>query len=695
MAHIGVLKELERRRIPIDYIAGTSVGSIIGGLYASGMDANEIETIITQSEIDEIFRDHIDRRNTSIRRKSDHRVFQVDKELGIKEGQDGKKKIHLPSGFKQGQKLSLFLDKLFLPVADINDFDLLPTPFRAVATDIATSEAVVLGSGDITTAIRASMSIPAVFSAVDYDGRILVDGGISNNLPVDVVREMGADIVIAVDIGSHLIGKQKLSSAVGISLQLTSILVRRTTDDQIESLTKDDILIQPDLKGFSNTDFKDAAEIIPNGVSATQAQEKVLSRLVLSEKGYEQYALSRTHNQDAQTPIIAFIEVDNDTPLADDFIRARIEQKTGEPLDFKQLERDISVLHGMGVFKNVDYIVINRDGQNGLLVRARQKPWGPNYLEFGFSYSSDLASDNNLSFLLGYTVTPTNERNGEWRSLVKLGVERGLLTEYHQPLSLTSPYYVDGQLALTSRIFNEFSEDRKISTTRVDELRATVSLGREYDNWGDFRISLNQYTSKANLETGVPINALDDVRGGEIVARFLSDTLDHTFFPTSGMTSRLRWVSSRDDLGADYEFEKGLVDVLGVTTFASKHTVFLGARYGATYSGQAPIQNGFRLGGLFNLPGFVDNELSGQNVYLLRTAYQRKLPAHLGIPHYAGATLQYGDVTAERDDLNLENGISAAAAWVAWKTILGPVYLGYGEADSGSNSFYFNVGGHF
>ena len=694
-AHIGVLRELERMRIPIDYIAGTSVGSIIGGLYASGMGVDEIENIITRSNIDEIFKDHQARKDMSIRRKVDHRVFQLDKELGIKKDAEGSRKIHLPSGLKQGQKLSLFLDKLFLPVADIDNFDLFPIPFRAVATDISSSEVVVLGGGNITTAIRASMSVPAIFSAVELDGRILVDGGISNNLPVDVVRSMGADVVIAVDIGSHLISRQKLSNALEISLQLTSILVRRTTAEQIALLTAGDILIQPDLQGYSSIDFKDAAQLIPEGESVTQTREHELTRLALSEKRFEQHFLSRETRHESSLPVIAFIEVDNDTALADAFILAKIEQPIDEALDFDQLERDISVLHGMGIFKSVDYSVVHKGGQSGLQIRARQKPWGPNYLEFGFSYSSDLASDNNLSFKLGYTVTPTNARNGEWRSAIGLGVERGILTEYHQPLSIDSPYYVNGRLALSSRLFNEFSGEQKISTTRVEELRASLSVGREYDNWGDARLSVNQYSSDADLETGVPINPIEGVRGGEIEARFLSDTLDHTFFPSEGLRSQLRWISSRDGLGADYEFEKGLVDVLGVTTFAGKHSVFLGGRFGSTYSGSAPVQNGFRLGGLFNLPGFTDRELSGQNVYLLRTAYQRKLKERFGVPHYAGVTLQYGDISASRDELSLNDGITSLAVWGGWKTIIGPVFLGYGRADTGRDSFYLNVGAHF
>jgi NTE family protein len=694
-AHIGVLKELERQRIPIDYIAGTSVGSIIGALYASGMDIGVIEEVITNSNIDEIFQDHQSRKDTSLRRKFDHRIFQLDKQIGVKKGKGDTGGIHSPSGLKQGQKLTLFLDKLFLPVTDINDFDQLPIPFRAVATDIVTSEPIVLGSGNITTAVRASMSIPAVFSAVEYQDHLLVDGGISNNLPIDVVRKMGADVVIAVDIGSPLISKKKLTNALDISLQLTSILVRRTTQEQINSLSPDDILIKPGLGDFSALNFRDSAKIIPLGVTATQDFSEKLEQLALSAGDYHQHYLSRVESGDGQSPVIAFLEVVNDTSLADEFILSKLRQQAGEPLDFARLEKDISILYGMGIFKSVNYTVVQKGGETGLVIHALQKPWGPNYLEFGFSYSSNMSSENNLSFVLGYTVTPTNERNGEWRSIVKLGREQGLFSEYHQPLSMNSPYFVNGQIALTSRIFNEFKDGSKISTSRVDEARVAVALGREYDNWGDFRIGLNQYGSDANLETGIASETVEDTRGGEIFARFRSDTMDHTFFPTSGARSLIRWVNSRADLGADNEFEKGLVDVLGVSTFGGHHTLFLGARYGSTYSGTAPIQNGFRLGGLFDMPGFTENELSGQNVYLLRSAYQRKLSSRFGVSPYVGASLQYGSIAAERENLNLSDGITSASAWLGWKTIIGPVFLGYGYADAGDSSFYLEIGGHF
>ena len=209
-AHIGVLKELERQRISVDYIAGTSIGAIIGGMYASGMTTEDMEQVLRNTDWDDIFKDHPPRRDSSMRRKFDDRIFQVNKELGIKDG-----KVKLPSGFIQGQKLQLLLDKLFLPVADIQNFDELSIPFRAVATDITTSEAVVLDRGSLATAIRASMSVPSVFATVRHQGRILVDGGISNNLPVDVVRKMGADVVIAVDIGTPLLKRDQLESAVG------------------------------------------------------------------------------------------------------------------------------------------------------------------------------------------------------------------------------------------------------------------------------------------------------------------------------------------------------------------------------------------------------------------------------------------------------------------------------------------------
>lgn len=685
-AHIGVLRELERQRIPIDYIAGTSIGAIVGALYAAGRSTEEIEQVLVTTDWDDIFKDKPPRRDAAMRRKFDDRVFQINKELGIKEG-----RVRLPSGFIQGQKLQLLLDRLFLPVADVRNFDQLSVPFRAVATDLATSRAVVLRQGSLSTAVRASMSVPSVFATVKYGGHILVDGGISNNLPVDVVREMGADVVIAVDIGTPLLEQKDLDSAIGVALQLSNILVRRTTEAQIATLSDKDILITPELGRFSSADFKGAGAIVPNGVEAARAQAKRLVQLALPSEDARQRLVRRTE-ADHAPPVISFIRINNDSPLADDFIRSKLQQELDQPLDFKQLERDIGVIYGLEIFQTVDYAVVEADGETGLVLNTQQKPWGPRYLQFGLRFSSDVSDENNLAFTLGYTVTPLNMWNGEWRTLLQLGEEPGLGTEFNQPLGMGSPYYANLRLFYTNERFNVFEDGVRINQTRVRKTGLTASLGREFGAWADLRAGLTRFISESEVQIGEP--AESDVDGGEFTARLLVDTLDSAFFPTNGLFGFTGWRGSRTGLGADNDFDQALFDLAGAASWRS-HTLLLGGRYLATVKGEAPIQSGFRMGGLFNLPGYIENELSGQNLYLLRGGYMRRLVNLFATSPYLGLTVQYGQVSQREEDLDLSDGIVAGAVWLGWQSLIGPLYVGYGQADTGNRSLYLILGSSF
>lgn len=685
-AHIGVLRELERQRIPIDYIAGTSMGAIVGGLYASGVRTAEIEQVLIETDWDDIFKDRPPRRDASIRRKFDDRVFQINKELGIKDGS-----VRLPSGLIQGQKLQLLLDRLFLPVADAQDFDQLPIPFRAVATDLATGHPAILGQGSLSTAIRASMSVPSVFATVKYGEQILVDGGISNNLPVDVVRDMGADVVIAVDIGTPLLTQDELESAIGVTHQLSNILVRRTTNAQIANLHNEDILITPELGGFSSADFKGAKKIVPNGVEATRALAGRLAPLALT---LEQTPARQTGADESPPPVVSFIRIENDSPLADAYLQSKLTQRLGQPLDFDQLEKDIGIIYGLEIFQTIDYAVVQESGETGLVLRVRQKPWGPRYLQFGLRFSSDLADENNLAVTLGYTVTPLNLWNGEWRTILQLGEEPGLATEFNQPLGVNSAYYTNIRLGYSNKRFNIFEDGVKINQTRVRKTEVIGSFGREFGAWGDLRVGVTRFISKSEVKVGVPAEPNAEVDGGEFFARVFTDTLDSAFFPSSGVLGLAGWRGSRTELGADSEFDQALFDLNGAVSWHS-HTLQLGARYLSTVQGQAPIQSSFRLGGLFDLPGFVENELSGQNLYLLRTGYMRKLSNLFSTSPYLGLTVQYGQVAQTEEELDLSDGIVAGSVWLGWDSFIGPLYVGYGQADTGNQSFYLILGSSF
>ena len=684
-AHIGVLRELERMRIPVDIITGTSIGAIVGGMYASGLDTDAIERLLTHTDWKSLFKDSPPRQERAFRRKVEERAFQIDKEIGLRSGE-----LALPTGIIQGNDLQLLLEREFLSVSDIRDFDDLPIPFRSIATDITTSEAVVLGSGKMSSSVRASMSIPAILSVVDIDGRVLVDGGISNNLPVDVDREMGADIIIAVDVGSHLLSQDKLVSALSITYQLTGILVRRTTQEQIRKLTENDILISPDLGSFSSADFQTAISLVEKGVEAVVAQRDKLAEIALDDTGYANHKAARRGIVDKQ-PAIAFVEVENGTDVSDELLTSRIRQPIGEPLDIAKLEKDIGEIYGMGIFQSVSYTLVERDGETGLKITASPKPWGPNYLQLGLSLNSDFSETSELVLRLGYLTAPLNSWNGESRFAITLGRETGALAEFYQPLGLNTPYFLSTTLSHRNRKINVFEDGLKVDQVDSQTTGLSFALGRNLGHTGDIQLGLTRSYTDNRSEFGREDDLYVAENGGQAIALLRIDTLDDLHFPRSGRFSRFAWRDSLEALGADREYDQGLLDVFSVFS-RSDHTFQLGARYYSTIEGSAPIQDVFRTGGLFEFPGFFDNELSGQNYYLLRSGYMTNLVDFPGPSPHFGVVLNYGQFADQPDGLSLSDGIYAGALWLGWDTPIGGIYVGYGAADTGDSTLYLKVG---
>jgi len=684
-AHIGVLRELERQNIHIDYIAGTSMGAIVGGLYASGMTVDQIDKAYRSIDWTDVLNDSPPRQELSMRRKFDQSVFQLDKKIGIKDG-----KIDLPAGVIRGQKMELVLQKLLMHVAEVNDFDQLPTPFRAVASDIASNQAVIIGSGSMAQALRASMAVPGVFTPVKIDDKLLVDGGITNNLPVDVVRKLGADIVIAVDIGSPLLKMEGSVSVITIAEQLTNILVRRTTEEQIKTLSSNDILITPDLGNFSSGNFAISASLIKKGEEATKADLSRLSKLA-SAKPADSNEHDLCPSCQQALPVISYIRVDNDSKIDNDFLRSMLQQKTGQPLDVPTLENDIGRIYGLGTFDSVQYDLEKNGEDIGLVLNVREQPWGPNYLQFGLSMSSDFAKSNRFSIRFGYTKMPINKLNGEWRTIFSLGEEPGIETDLFQPLAIGSPWFVNPSVFALTNKFNILEGDDIFAETRVLRIGGAVSLGRQFSSLGDMRLGLRRYTGNTEVIIGDPDIPEQDIDAGEIFINARYDSLDDIFFPRHGVKGRLGWLGSRTELGAENDFDQAMAKVLAAKTWG-KHTMHLGGRILTTYNGVAPIQNYFRLGGLFSLPGYSENELAAQNAVLFNTGYLRAFKPMLTMPTYLGATLQYGNIFQVKEDIDLSDLKLAGSLYLGMESVIGPLYIGYGVAEGGSRRVYFTIG---
>src|SRR5690554_4562358 len=374
MAHVGVLRVLEEMRVPVDVVVGTSAGSAVAALYASGMSVSEIEQRFLELDWLSSFRDDPGRAFKPVRRKQDDWRLPLVPGLGV-----STQGVRLGGGLVTGQNLGFILNELTRNAALVDNFDQLPIPFRAVATDLETGEEVVIGDGNLAEAIRASMSIPGVYAPVERSGRLLVDGGVANNLPVSVARDMGADVIIAVDITDPLLTNEQMQEAFSVVGQLTTMMTRRNTDNQLALLTDKDILIYPDLEGRTSADFFDGPVLFELGATAAREHAVELNRLTVSDEDWAQWRGTLGGGIQELGPL-ARIELRKGERLASDFLRERIRQQEGEPLDVERLEDDLKRIYGLGYYETVSWSMQSSAEGPELMVRTREKSWGPNYL---------------------------------------------------------------------------------------------------------------------------------------------------------------------------------------------------------------------------------------------------------------------------------------------------------------------------
>jgi len=687
-AHIGVLKVLEREHIPIDYIAGTSMGSIVGGMYASGMPPEEIEAKLIAVDWDDVFEDKIDRENRSFRRKSDDRLWLIDRKPGYSDG-----KLKLPSGLVQGQKINNLLTALTLHVADIDDFDDLGIPFRAVAADIRTGEKVVLGSGSLAMAIRASMSIPAIMSPVAWGDMLLVDGGIASNLPIETVRAMGADIIIAVDISTPLKKEDVAQSIFTVAEQLSGFLTRRNVEAELRTLGERDILLIPELGDIESAQFDRIDEAVPTGLQAAEENVAALRAFALNVEAYDAHVAARSQPK-SEVPTIEFVRFENESKLSEEFLVAKLEiPRLGQTMDVERLEKNIDVLYGLELFSNVSYQLLQEDGEHGLEIHVVPKSWGPDYLQFGVELRSSFSGNGVFNVKASLLKTAMNSWNGEWRTGISVGVEPAFLTDFYQPLGIRSRWFAGASALLDQFNVNVFQP----GTNNVEEqfgikrLAASIYGGREFGTWGRGILTYSRGRGEREIRIGDPSTPDQNFDIGELSFALEVDELDDLYFPTHGYIARAIYKTNQTSLGSDQDYDQALFRG-GFARSWGRNTFEGGIDYRTTVSGDAPLERRFRGGGLFNFSGFEFNQLSGQHYGRLIGTYRRELlQVGLGVL-WAGTSIEYGNVWENRDDIDIGDGIFAGSVFLGAQTLLGPLHFGYGLAEGGASSFYFYLG---
>jgi NTE family protein len=692
IAHISVLRTIEELGVPVDCVAGTSMGALVGALYSSGMSVDDIEKLVTTLDWDQLFNDKLDRRERTYRRKRDDDLLLSQPGLGI--GPDG---IKVAPALLAGQRITLYFEKLVEPVSTIEDFDQLPIPFRAIAADVNRGEVVTLASGDLALAMRASMSIPGAFPPVALDGRVLVDGGIASNLPVQTVRDMGADIVIAVDVGTPLATLDTSSGVLDIANQLTGMLIVGNTRASIALLGEQDVLVRPQLEGkVATADFGKAAEALRIGEEAMVPLRARLAALGLPAPAYRDHLAART-GRTSEPPSVDFVRIRNDTPYSDKFIQDRLAIPLGEPLDSKALERQLYSLYGLETLSSATYQVIREGDEDGVEVHLVQKPQGPTYIETGLSLSGDLRGGDGLdfSFRLGLLRSPFNSSGGEWRAYAQVGDETQLLAEVYQPLGSGGGYFVNVRSLFNDSRFYQYDQSGgKIGEFNVERVGMQLTAGKEISEHGAISLAYRRFTGDTeSVLSSSPVPNMDfDI--GEALVDVTLDRLDSSFFPRNGYLVRTRYLISRDELGADDEFDQFDFDGLVARRF-DKHSVKFGVGYHSTVSGVPPIQSLYRLGGFSRLVGFRPNELTGSDYALVLAGYNYQIANILNQPALVGTQFEYGNAWQSKSDISFSDAIANGSIYIGIDSWIGPMLLGVGFREQGEQTYFFEIGNRF
>jgi NTE family protein len=717
VAHIGVLKVLEEQHVPIDAIAGTSMGAVVGGLYASGLTAREIESIMTSLNWQEAFRDLPPREDLTLRRKQEDQNFLVKFPLGIRGG-----KVLLPKGLIQGQRLNQILRRLTLPVARITNFDELPTPFRALATDLETGDAVTLDSGDLTSAMRASMSAPGVFAPVERDGRLLVDGGISENLPVDIARAMGVDILIVVDVGSPLLTREKLNSVPVISNQMIAILIQRNSREQLEKLKTQDVLIAPPLGDTSSFDFGNVKRVIAVGERAARASIERLAALAMTPQEAARYAQVRENARQVAPPRIDFVQVDSGSKNYSQRLNSLFDDLTGKPLDPDALARRMTTLYGEGSLDTLDYQVVKENDHYGLALDARGNSIGPNYVRFGLSLQEDFQGNSTYDAAMRFVMSEITRPGGEWVWDLQVGQTSLVATELFLPFSEFSGWFIDPHAQIAASNVPWFGDQSlatgagggklpasvgqtEIAQYRLHTYEYGIDLGKQFGNWGEIRTGIQREEGHSHLEIGDPTDQTlltqpnQDFGVHDYFVRFSYDRLDNVNFPHSGQQASLQWDADRNVTGVDEVTNQVTFSYVGAVSFG-RDTLVLSANSGLTLeSNVTDVRLLYPLGGFLNLSGLRADSLLGPDFAIARVLYYRQIgrggPGYFDFPTYVGVSFEDGNVWQSRRDISFGNTHKDASIFLGIDTFLGPVYIATGFDQHGGEAFYLFLGRTF
>lgn len=717
-AHIGVLKALEEMHIPVDYVTGTSMGAYVGGLYATGMSADEIESFIYSVDWNKGYRDRVNRSDRRVRDKEYEDRYQLTTDLGLGWGE-----VRAPTGVVQGQNMLRILRETTGNLAPLESFDDLAIPYRSVATDIIELEEVVIDKGQIVDAMMSSMSVPGALPPYEVDGRMLVDGGVINNMPVDVARAMGADIVIAVDISTNYKGEEEFTNLFTVADQLSNYLVRRSTQQQAETLTEEDVFLQPDVGQMETTEFDKMPGAYEAGYQVAYQFEEDLRNLSMSTAEYQSYVeakqQARRKLKHGDKTVVDEVVINNNSHYSDKLIENRLNLEEGQVLKTSQIETSVQNLYALDRFELITYEFDNVDGQDQLIVDVNEKEWGPNYLNFRFFLEDDFATDSQYSIGVSANFTDINQHGAELRTNLEMGTDKRIEAELFSPFFSQQKLFTSASFVYANQKRNLPANIDEIEEPTLDVTQDFVSMtykesigelafGYQPTLWQEFKFG-GRYT-----DGEVEVSSLPSLGGGSYqrIGGFIGyrlDTLDNFSLPTEGYFVDLEYLVSHDEFDADsvisdpnlvqdsdtvYEFSANLMAAQSY----KRHTLVAKVDYGIVESKNSlfPIDPK-QLGGFLNLSGIPRNSLLGQNLAFTSLVYRYKwFENDFGLfesPFYLGASIEHGGVWSNNDlKINEAPLYTAGSLFAGVDSPIGPIILAYGMTEDNYNSVYLIIG---
>ena len=691
LAHIGVLKVLDELRVPIDCIAATSMGAIVGGLSASGMSPLEMQERLAKVEWSSLFSDSPPRRDLDIRRKTEDARFPIPLEFGFSDGG-----VHLAKGAIAGGNLELYLHELTRRADGLPNFDRLPTPFRAVATNMVTGEKHVFDSGPLYVALRASMSVPGLFTPMEVDNQIFGDGGLVDNLPVDIVREMGAEVIIAVNIGTPLMTAEQLQSIVGLTAQSLNILTQQNVRASIALLRQGPhVLISPDLGNLTFADFSSGTKLVELGEGAARAQATALSTYALAPDAYREYVATRSALPPVGNPIIANVRVEGTERSNPAVLLEQVDSVAGKPFSTATVDADVARLYGSGDFERVSYRLIDEKGQRDLVFDVTEKSWGPNFLRFGLNLSSDLQGESFFNFLIGHKKTWINSLGAQWINAISVGQTRRYATEFYQPLEKSQTYFgsVYGEVMREPSYF--YDGDLRIAEYDILTQRAGVDFGTNFGELGELRIGpqFSHYRADRQVATGdFPSSFQLDEAG--VSVRFRYDRLDDPFFAKTGLRVNAEFFQGIPGMGSETDVTRGEAEFLQAFPIGENGSLHFGGRFGASDRRDTTGATDYQLGGFLNLSGLRVDQLNGDYLGFLRAVYYHRMGPlrYIGRAWYLGGSIEVGNTWQTREAVSFGDTYKAGSVFVGADTFLGPFYFAWGHTNRGESSWYVYLG---